>query len=34
MKPENVTKAITFAYSQAQHVCIREIVLAPTRQEP
>jgi len=31
---DDVAKAITFAFSQPQNVCIREIVLAPTRQEP
>ncbi len=31
---DDVAKAITFAYCQPQNVCIREIVLEPTRQEP
>lgn len=32
--PEHVADAIFYAYSQPQHVCIREIVLAATRQAP
>ena len=31
--PEDVANAIHFAYSQPQYVCIREIVLAQTKQE-
>lgn len=30
----NVADAIRFAYEQPQNLCIREIVLAATRQEP
>lgn len=30
----DVANAVTFAYSQPQNVCIREIVLAATRQQP
>ncbi|MBK5072126.1 SDR family oxidoreductase [Budviciaceae bacterium CWB-B4] len=32
LSPEDVANAIDFAYSQPQYVCIREIVLAATRQ--
>ncbi|MHA6193495.1 SDR family oxidoreductase [Pseudomonas wadenswilerensis] len=31
---EDVASAIAYAYQQPQHVCIREIVLAATRQQP
>ncbi|MDR0280378.1 MAG: SDR family oxidoreductase [Paucimonas sp.] len=31
---EDVANAIAYAYQQPQHVCIREIVLAATRQQP
>lgn len=34
LAPEEVADAILFAYSQRQGCCIREIVLAPTAQEP
>ncbi len=34
MSAEAVADAIVYAYSAPQHVCIREIALAPTRQEP
>lgn len=30
---EDVARSILFAYSQPQNVCIREIILAPTRQD-
>ncbi|WDE10375.1 SDR family oxidoreductase [Thalassomonas haliotis] len=30
----DVVNAVTFAYSQPQNVCIREIVLAATKQQP
>ena len=33
MRPLDVANAIVFAYSQPQNVCIREIVLAPTKQQ-
>ena len=33
LRPEDVAEAIRFAYQQPQHVCIREIVLAATRQQ-
>lgn len=32
--PENVAAATLFAWQQPQNVCVREIVLAPTRQQP
>lgn len=32
--PENVATAALFAWQQPQNVCVREIVLAPTRQQP
>ncbi|MFD2644759.1 SDR family oxidoreductase [Pseudomonas japonica] len=31
---DDVASAIAYAYQQPQHVCIREIVLAATRQQP
>ena len=34
LDPDDVARAIEFAYAQPQDVCIREIVLASTRQEP
>ncbi len=33
LQPETVAEAIHFAFSQPQHVNIREIVLAPTKQQ-
>jgi NADP-dependent 3-hydroxy acid dehydrogenase YdfG len=33
LRPEDVAEAIRFAYQQPQNVCIREIVLAATRQQ-
>jgi NADP-dependent 3-hydroxy acid dehydrogenase YdfG len=33
LDPDDVARAVLFAYQQPQDVCIREIVLAPTRQE-
>ncbi len=32
--PEDIANAVTFAYQQPQNVCIREIVVAATRQQP
>jgi len=29
---QDIAEAIRFAYEQPQHICIREIVLAATRQ--
>ncbi|WP_293134956.1 SDR family oxidoreductase, partial [Moritella sp.] len=34
LAPDDVARSIEFAYAQPQDVCIREIVLASTRQEP
>lgn len=34
MSAQNVANSIVFAYEQPQSVCVREIVLAPTLQEP
>ncbi|RLV60944.1 SDR family oxidoreductase [Parashewanella curva] len=31
---DDVARAVTYAYQQPQNVCIREIVIAATRQEP
>lgn len=32
--PENIADSVFFAYIQPQNVCIREIVIAATRQQP
>ncbi len=32
--PENIADSVYFAYIQPQNVCIREIVIAATRQQP
>lgn len=32
--PQDIANAISFAYQQPQNLCIREIVLAATRQQP
>ncbi len=34
LAPVDVANAVSFAYAQPQNVCIREIVLAATKQEP
>jgi NADP-dependent 3-hydroxy acid dehydrogenase YdfG len=34
IKPEDVANSALFAYQQPQNVCIREIVIAATRQQP
>lgn len=34
ISPENVADAILYAFQQPQSVCIREIVIAATKQEP
>lgn len=34
LAPDDIARAIDYAYQQPQNVCIREIVLAPTRQQP
>jgi NADP-dependent 3-hydroxy acid dehydrogenase YdfG len=31
---DDIARAVEFAYSQPQNVCIREIALAPTKQQP
>ncbi len=31
--PEDIANAISYAYNQPQHVCVREIVIAATRQQ-
>lgn len=31
---DDVARAVEFAYNQPQNVCVREIALAPTRQQP
>lgn len=33
LQAENIADAILFAYSQPQHICIREIVIAKTNQD-
>ena len=33
LNPDDIARAIEFAYTQPQNVCIREIVLADTRQD-
>lgn len=32
--PEDIAQSVVFAYQQPQRVCIREIVIAATKQEP
>lgn len=32
--PEDIANAVSFAYQQPQNLCVREIVLAATRQQP
>lgn len=32
--PEDVARSVEFAYNQPQNVCVREIVVATTRQQP
>ncbi|MDO6498074.1 SDR family oxidoreductase [Photobacterium sanguinicancri] len=34
LAPQDIANAISYAYNQPQNVCIREIVLAATRQQP
>jgi len=34
LSPIDIANAVTFAYSQPQNVCIREIVIAPSKQQP
>ncbi len=33
LERENVARSILFAYQQPQRICIRKIVLCPTRQD-
>lgn len=33
LRPEDIANAISYAYAQPQNVCIREIVIATTRQD-
>ena len=33
LEPDDVARAVLFAYQQPPNVCVREIVIAPTRQE-
>lgn len=32
--PDDIARAVIFSYMQPQNVCIRELVIAPTRQQP
>lgn len=34
LQPKDIAVACLYAYQQPQHVCIREMVICPTRQEP
>lgn len=34
LAPDDIARAVSFAYQQPQNVCIREIALAPTKQQP
>lgn len=34
LEPDDVARTVLFAYQQPPHVCIREVVIAPTTQEP
>ncbi len=34
LQSEDIARTVLFAYEQPQHVCIREIVICPTRQQP
>ena len=34
MSAEHVARTVVFAYNQPQSICVREIVIAPTRQAP
>jgi NADP-dependent 3-hydroxy acid dehydrogenase YdfG len=33
LDPDDVARAVLFAYEQPPSVCVREIIIAPTRQE-
>ncbi len=32
--PDDVARSVTFVYNQPQNVCIRELLIAPTKQQP
>jgi NADP-dependent 3-hydroxy acid dehydrogenase YdfG len=32
LDPEDIAKAVLFAYEQPQNVCIREMIICPTHQ--
>lgn len=34
LKPESIAEAILWSYQRPQSVCVRELVICPTRQEP
>ncbi len=34
ISPQDIAEAVAFAYTMPQNVCVREIVIAPTRQQP
>jgi len=34
LSPDDIANAIVYAYNQPQNVCIREIVIAATKQQP
>jgi len=34
ISPDDIANTVTFSYNQPQNVCIREIVIAPTKQQP
>lgn len=34
LQPESIARSILFAYQMPQSVCVRELVICPTRQEP
>jgi len=34
LKPESIAQSILFAYQMPQSVCVREMIVCPTRQEP
>ena len=34
LSADDIANSVVYAYSQPQNVCIREIVIAATRQEP
>jgi len=34
LQPESIAQSIVFAYEMPQSVCVREMVVCPTRQEP